>query len=106
VGSNDSSVIGSVPALLDTFGSRLALGSHRKTKSHDLGPAPTTHRLKPDVDAGADAVEISFLSTARAGTIIVGEDKLKRAIDALEAEKAEKVQDVYVEGAPLGIQGL
>jgi hypothetical protein len=106
VGSNDSSVIGSVPALFDTFGSRLALGPHRKTKSHDLGPAPTTHRLKPDVDAGADAVEISFLSTARAGTIIVGEDELKRAIDALEAEKAEKVQDVYVEGAPLGIQGL
>lgn len=102
VGSNDSSVIGSVPALFDTFGSRLALGGHRKTKSHQL--PPTTHHLKPDVDAGADAVEISFLSTARAGTIIVGEDELKRAIDALEAERA---QDVYVaEEAPLGIQGL
>ncbi|KAJ6107521.1 hypothetical protein N7523_008844 [Penicillium sp. IBT 18751x] len=103
VGSNDSSVIGSVPALFDTFGSRLALG-HRKTKSQQL--PPTTHHLKPDVDAGADAVEISFLSTARAGTIIVGEDELKRAIDALEAEKADKVQEVVTEGSPLGIQGL
>jgi hypothetical protein len=103
VGSNESSVIGSVPALFDTFGSRLALG-HRKTKSQQL--PPTTHHLKPDVDAGADAVEISFLSTARAGTIIVGEDELKRAIDALEAEKADKVQEIIAEGAPLGIQGL
>lgn len=103
VGSNESSVVGSVPALFDTFGSRLALG-HRKTKSQQL--PPTTHHLKPDVDAGADAVEISFLSTARAGTIIVGEDELKRAVDALEAEKADKVQEIIAEGAPLGIQGL
>jgi len=104
VGSNDSSVIGSVPALFDTFGSRLAQGSQKKTKSHQLAPALTTHHLKPDVDAGADAVEISFLSTARAGTIIVGEDELKRAIDALEAEKA---QDAPVaEEAPVDIQGL
>ncbi|KAJ5134526.1 hypothetical protein N7526_005891 [Penicillium atrosanguineum] len=103
VGSNESSVIGSVPALFDTFGSRLALG-HRKTKSQQL--PPTTHHLKPDVDASADAVEISFLSTARAGTIIVGEYELKRAIDALEAEKVDKVQEIVTEGAPLGIQGL
>lgn len=93
VGShNSSSVIGSVPALFDTFGSRLALGSSPKTKksssAHQLPPAPPmTHHLKPDVDPSADAVEISFLSTARAGTIIVGEHELRRAIDALEAEK-------------------
>ncbi|KAH8434535.1 ACT domain-containing protein [Aspergillus melleus] len=49
------------------------------------GPAnPPTHRLQPDLDAAVDAVEISFLSTARAGTIIVGEDELTRAVDALE----------------------
>ncbi|PLB51943.1 hypothetical protein P170DRAFT_444051 [Aspergillus steynii IBT 23096] len=47
---------------------------------------PPTHRLQPDLDASIDAVEISFLSTARAGTIIVGEHELNRAVDALEAE--------------------
>lgn len=36
-----------------------------------------------------DAVEISFLSTARAGTIIVGEDELRRAIGALEEERMQ-----------------
>lgn len=90
VGSNESSVIGSVPALFDTFGTRLALGeagSDKKVPAHQLAPVPSaTHHLKPNVAAVVDAVEISFLSTARAGTIIVGEDELKRAIDALEAE--------------------
>ncbi|KAJ5689250.1 hypothetical protein N7462_003642 [Penicillium macrosclerotiorum] len=87
VSSNDG-VIGSVPKLFDTFGTQLAFGAHKKsTLQHQL--APTTHHLKPDVDPSADAVEISFLSTARAGTIIVGEDELRRAIDALEAEKAQ-----------------
>lgn len=105
VGSNESSVIGSVPALFDTFGTRLALGgggSDKKNPSHQLAPVPsaTTHHLKPDVGAGVDAVEISFLSTARAGTIIVGEDELKRAIDALEAEKMQ--ESVEVEGEVAG----
>ncbi|KAJ5609386.1 hypothetical protein N7528_009953 [Penicillium herquei] len=91
VSSNESSVIGSVPALFDTFGTRLALGGQDKNKRpnvHHHSLPQTTHHLKPDIDSSADAVEISFLSTARAGTIIVGEDELRRAIDALEAEKA------------------
>ncbi|RAL09199.1 ACT domain-containing protein [Aspergillus homomorphus CBS 101889] len=48
-----------------------------------------THRLQPDMDLAMDAVEISFLSTARAGTILVGEHELHRAVDALEAESHE-----------------
>ncbi|KAJ6155486.1 hypothetical protein N7470_006052 [Penicillium chermesinum] len=88
VGSNESSVVGSVPALFDTFGTRLALGE----KKHNLDPLPPTsmHHLKPDVDPAADAVEISFLSTARCGTIIVGEHELRRAIDALDAETKQE----------------
>lgn len=99
VGSNESSVIGSVPALFDTFGTRMGLGgSDRRTPTHELTPVPpTTHHLKPDVDARVDAVEISFLSTARAGTIIVGEDELKRAIDALEAEKIPESTETVTE---------
>lgn len=97
IGSNESSVIGSVPALFDTFGARLASvgsGSGKKTPSHELASVLSTmHRLKPDVDVRVDAVEISFLSTARAGTIIVGEDELKRALDALEAEKVQEMVD-------------
>ncbi|KAJ6022194.1 hypothetical protein N7540_007698 [Penicillium herquei] len=100
VSSNESSVIGSVPALFDTFGTRLALGGLDKNKRphvHHHSLPPTTHHLKPDIDSSADAVEISFLSTARAGTIIVGEDELRRAIDALEAEKAH--DEITGEGA-------
>ncbi|PYH87900.1 hypothetical protein BO71DRAFT_404278 [Aspergillus ellipticus CBS 707.79] len=52
-------------------------------------PSYRTHRLEPDIDPALDAVEISFLSTARAGTIIVGEHELNRAVDALEAESHE-----------------
>jgi hypothetical protein len=37
------------------------------------------------------------LSTARAGTILVGEDELKRAIDALEAEKEPKLLDLQAD---------
>ncbi|KAJ5836955.1 hypothetical protein N7447_002981 [Penicillium robsamsonii] len=96
VGSGASSIAGSVPKLFDSFGTRLAALSIDKTHptstsapSHGLHPLPTsTHHLQPDVDV-ADAVEISFLSTARAGTIIVGEDELRRAIDALEEEKMQ-----------------
>ncbi|KAJ5562961.1 hypothetical protein N7461_001722 [Penicillium sp. DV-2018c] len=63
--------------------------------SHPLQPM---HGLRPDVGAVADAVEISFLSTARAGTIIVGEDELVRAVEALEKEK---VQQSALEGLGL-----
>ncbi|KAJ5723610.1 hypothetical protein N7488_001645 [Penicillium malachiteum] len=105
VSSNESSVIGSVPALFDTFGTRLALGGLDKNKRpnvHHHSLPQTTHHLKPDIDSSADAVEISFLSTARAGTIIVGEDELRRAIDALEAEKAH---DEITGGEEVLVQG-
>lgn len=98
---SSNSVIGSVTELFDTFGTRLALGGLDKNKRpppHQPAPA-TTHHLKPDLDLSADAVEISFMSTARAGTIIVGEDELRRAIDALEAEKIhDEVAGEPVEG--------
>lgn len=87
-----SSAVGSVPALFDSFGARLNLGNNHNSElkspkaNHSLAP---THHLKPDVDLSADLFEISFLSTARAGTIIVGEDELRRAIDALEAERIQ-----------------
>jgi hypothetical protein len=106
VGSNASSIIGSVPRLFDTFGTRLDALSMSEKKSptpssappHNLHPLPmSAHHLQPDLDPVADAVEISFLSTARAGTIIVGEDELKRAIDALEAEKEPKFLDLQLE---------
>lgn len=94
-GSHETSVVGSAPKILDTFGARLSLSEKKSSSQHQLAPA--THHLKPDLDASAEAVEISFLSTARAGTIIVGEDELQRAIDALEAEK---VQDEPAEVVP------
>ncbi|KAF3396286.1 hypothetical protein F1880_007038 [Penicillium rolfsii] len=82
-----SSVTGSVSKFFDTFGTRLSLSDKKSSSQHQL--APSTHHLKPDLDSSADAVEISFLSTARAGTIIVGEDELQRAIEALDAEKVQ-----------------
>ncbi|KAL4890154.1 ACT domain-containing protein [Aspergillus ambiguus] len=62
---------------------------HSSRKTNGTSNDPPTHRLQPDFDNFAEAVEISFLSTARAGTIIVGEDDLNRAVDALEAESHE-----------------
>lgn len=99
VAGGTSSVVGSVSGLFDSFGTRFSALSLNKTSTsapaHGLQPlAHSTHHLQPDVDV-ADAVEISFLSTARAGTIIVGEDELKRAIDALEEEK---IQSPKLEG--------
>jgi hypothetical protein len=98
--SGDGSTVGSVPALFDSFGARLNLeNGHSPDKksskgAHSLAP---THHLKPDVDLSADLFEISFLSTARAGTIIVGEDELRRAITALEAER---IQDSFSPNPP------
>jgi hypothetical protein len=70
-------------AALDVKGKGVSASGNMST-----GLQPT-HGLRPDVGAVADAVEISFLSTARAGTIIVGEDELVRAVDALEKEKVQ-----------------
>ena len=59
---------------------------------------PSTHRLQPDFDTSLNAaVEISFLSTARAGTILVGEHELQRAVEALEAESREPEDGVEVQ---------
>ena len=59
----------------------------RKPSSDNFMPS-LQHRLDPP--PGEDnAVEISFLSTARAGTVIVGERELERAIDALDDASRE-----------------
>lgn len=68
---------GSVSKQSDSIQTRL-----ETPPAHTL--APLSH-LTSDVEG--DAVEISFLSTARAATIIVGEEELKRAMGMLEAEK-------------------
>ncbi|EEH40015.1 hypothetical protein PAAG_08878 [Paracoccidioides lutzii Pb01] len=48
------------------------------------------YRLPRDPDASyPDVVDISFLSTARAGTVIVGERELEKAIASLDAESGE-----------------
>jgi hypothetical protein len=88
VDSGASSVVGSVPRSFDSFGTRLEALSIDKSTTSAHALQPSTHHLQPDVDV-VDAVEISFLSTARAGTIIVGEHELRRAIDALEEEKMQ-----------------
>ena len=65
-------------------------------KQHAL--TPSTHRLQPDFDTSLNAaVEISFLSTARAGTILVGEHELQRAVEALEAETESQAPEDGVE---------
>jgi hypothetical protein len=45
------------------------------------------HRLEPE--QYGDAVEISFLSTARAGTVLVWEREINLAVQALDAEKTQ-----------------
>ncbi|KAJ5343976.1 hypothetical protein MYU51_002053 [Penicillium brevicompactum] len=75
--SSASSVTGSVPRLFESFGTRLT----EPTPAHNL--APLSH-LPANVEG--EAVEISFLSTARAGTIIVGEHELMRAVAELRTD--------------------
>ncbi|KAJ0417689.1 ACT domain-containing protein [Aspergillus carlsbadensis] len=99
--AREDNLSGSTASLLpeDSVSERFnlyAYTSSRPSKPHSHSPGrksngsnPPTHRLQPDLDTSFDAVEISFLSTARAGTIIVGEHELDRAMDALEAESHE-----------------
>ncbi|RJE18340.1 hypothetical protein PHISCL_09319 [Aspergillus sclerotialis] len=49
----------------------------------------TTYRLKTQAQslAGSEDVDIGFLSTARAGIIIVGRKQLREAVEALEVER-------------------
>ncbi|OJJ48953.1 hypothetical protein ASPZODRAFT_139905 [Penicilliopsis zonata CBS 506.65] len=61
-------------------------GERKLTNGHSLAPS---HHLQPEIDPFLDAVEVSFLSTARGGTVIVGERELHRAVDALDAESHE-----------------
>lgn len=63
------------------------LSDGRRLSSTDI--MSSSHHIEPDLDSYLDSVEISFLSTARAGTVIVGERELDRAVDALEAESHE-----------------
>lgn len=60
---------------------------HSPTNDHPL--SQSFHRLEPEPNWYPDAVEISFLSTARAGTVLVGERELDRAVEALDAESRE-----------------
>ncbi|KAN0080811.1 ACT domain containing protein, partial [Elaphomyces granulatus] len=53
------------------------------------GFSKSLHNLEPDPETYPDAVEIRFLSTARAGTVIVEERELDRAVEALYAESRE-----------------
>ena len=53
-----------------------------RTRQNEAGPGPGAGSK---AEAPDEAVEISFLSTARAGTVIVREKELDRAIRALDA---------------------
>ncbi|KAJ5495304.1 hypothetical protein N7539_000420 [Penicillium diatomitis] len=90
INSEDSSEPGSTTQQATSASKVSREISTRLTLGSSVTPSPLSHHLKPDVDPSADAVEISFLSTARAGTIIVGVDELQRAVDALEAEKKSR----------------
>ena len=61
----------------------------------------SSHQLEPDKDTSMDAVEISFLSTARAGTVIVDERELDRAVEALEAAAHEPDPDSIIDNIEL-----
>ncbi|OKL64452.1 hypothetical protein UA08_00444 [Talaromyces atroroseus] len=60
---------------------------HKDTVAYDRSQSTTIphHHLEPE--QYGDAVEISFLSTARAGTVLVWEREINLAVEALDAEK-------------------
>ncbi|KUL92219.1 hypothetical protein ZTR_02303 [Talaromyces verruculosus] len=75
------------PPGLDTYNP-----AYDRRPSHDaINTTKSTsiphHRLEPE--QYGDAVEISFLSTARAGTVLVWEREINLAVQALDAEKTE-----------------
>lgn len=65
--------------------------AYDRRPSHDAVNIKSTpiphHRLEPE--QYGDAVEISFLSTARAGTVLVWEREINLAVQALDAEKTQ-----------------
>ncbi|KAL2375109.1 hypothetical protein BDBG_01414 [Blastomyces gilchristii SLH14081] len=59
----------------------------RQKSEQSQGAHEKLHRVPSDPDSlYPDAVDISFLSTVRAGTVIVGERELERAMASLDAE--------------------
>jgi hypothetical protein len=86
------------------------VSGHARTQSKENNGATNVtpgaslhHRLEPEpADWYSDAVEISFLSTARAGTVLVGERELHRAVEALDAESRERMPDPSESLADLG----
>lgn len=76
----------------DDIPSLLVIESQQSKKPKKEPPQQNQqkYRLQADPDPSFTApVEISFLSTARAGTVIVGEKELERAVDSLEAESRD-----------------
>jgi hypothetical protein len=71
--------------------SKLAAATRSRRTSHDQNYEGNPTHLPHDALPGSstDAVEISFLSTVRAGTVIVGERELDHAIAALDAESGD-----------------
>ncbi|KAL1877150.1 hypothetical protein Plec18167_004836 [Paecilomyces lecythidis] len=94
--SNSALPPASMPIPMPSTGTSPTTSAVASSVSHPSGATspPSSHHLEPDPDTYADAVEISFLSTVRAGTVIVGERELSRAVDALEAESREPDSEV------------
>jgi hypothetical protein len=84
--------------------SSVAISTSSKSDFHastnDSGMSQSVHRLEPE-QWYPDAVEISFLSTARAGTVLVGERELERAVQALDAESREPEPEAEPEPEPV-----
>jgi hypothetical protein len=72
-----SSVLSSVSSGIGALRMFDSVETRLESRGHNLAP----------LSVAGEAVEISFLSTARAGTIIVGEDDLERVVGALEEER-------------------
>ncbi|KAJ9408581.1 hypothetical protein DTO045G8_3529 [Paecilomyces variotii] len=102
-GSNSVLPAASMPIPMPSTGTSSTVSAVASSASqpgtHPSGTTspPSSHHLEPDPETYADAVEISFLSTVRAGTVIVGERELSRAVDALEAESREPDSEIVGE---------
>lgn len=79
-----SSSFDSYKYLKSVFSPAMSIGTDNSSSQRLSQLVPSTHHLQPYTEE--KPVEISFLSTARAGTILVGEFELRRAVRALEAE--------------------
>lgn len=70
---------------------------HKNAVTYDRNQSTTIphHHLEPE--QYGDAVEISFLSTARAGTVLVWEREINLAVQALDAEKHQSASTTDAE---------